>query len=386
MAIEFTVYNIGDLIDGQYVVRQRLSGGMGYVYIVLDQQRQVSFAIKTIKEDLTATEDFRLRFEREALNWIELVSDAPHENIVSALEFRSTQTPPLLFLEYIDGISLKRLLSYEPRGLAFGEVLDFASQIASGLAHAHQHGLGKKRCVIHRDLKPENIMITRNKIAKITDFGLSRAQGDNVLESSYEGWLGTPPYMPPEQFATFHWVTEKADVFSFGATIYEMITGTKAFQSGRNRDELREKITMCEPPPIQGFRPDVDLRLVELISWCMQKHPVDRPTTPDVLAELAVVRDAYEPRSATLPECHGCCYVANREHQICPICNTLQVRKKTAPAWSCRCGLPVAGDFRFCIHCGLDGETPAACLICGIDNPAKYRFCCGCGKVLASSA
>ena len=138
MNATYKVYNKGDTIDDRYEVQRRCAGAMGYVYIVFDRVEEKNYAIKTIKLELL--EDVKggylERFKREAENWIRLAGHAPHEHIVNAIEFRSNQSPPLLFLEYIDGISLRELLrSYESQGLAISEVVRFAIQIAKGLAH-----------------------------------------------------------------------------------------------------------------------------------------------------------------------------------------------------------------------------------------------------------
>src|SRR5688500_15976160 len=184
------------LISEQYEVRQQLEGGMGCVYIAFDQVTQMMYALKTLKEDLKTHPTAGARFDREARMWIQL---GAHEHVVRAISYYRGALP-LLMLEYIDGPTLGHLIAAEPNGMAISEVLLLGVQLAQGLGHAHRfRPPGKSLGIVHRDFKPANVLVSRKRIAKVTDFGLARAHEASDLTDSNH-LLGTLPYMAPEQW------------------------------------------------------------------------------------------------------------------------------------------------------------------------------------------
>jgi serine/threonine-protein kinase len=370
----------GDRINGQYEVRQRLAGGMGYVYIVFDEVSHQVFAIKTLKDEFRDIPLANTRFEREARVWINL---GKHENIVHAISFfRGKQ--PLLLLEYVDGANLHKLMQCEPKGLAASETVALAVDMARGLSFAHTSAMpGGKRGVIHRDLKPGNVMITRQRAAKLTDFGLARAQDDTELTSSRD-IMGTLPYIPPEQWLDSHLVNDQADIYSFGVVLYQMITGARPFP-GPTEGELYHQVHNCAPEPIEAHREGVDPDLADLVMQCLRKRTADRPKSAEiVLHRLRAIQERQ--RKFAEPDSHAPCtdcgYRPNSELVRCPICGTAAPERATVAAdvRQCRCGQLLPDGHRFCVACGRQYPSVVVCGSCAAPNSEEHRFCCSCGR------
>ncbi len=368
------MYKEKELINNQYEVHRCLIGGMAYVYIVVDQVTDRQYAIKMPKPECLADPETAKRFEREARTWINL---GDQENIVRAIAcFRSKE--PLLVLEFIDGLSLDRLIRAEPGGLELGQTLRLAVQIARGLHYAHGCEMpGGLRGVVHRDLKPSNIMITKKCTAKLTDFGLARAHDESDL-TSMNRLMGTLPYMPPEQFVDAHTVTEKADIYSLGVVYYQMVTANLPFPRA-TLPEMFNQVRNNEPEPIATYREGVEPALVQLIMECLEKKPENRPETALLLAErLEDMRAKLEPPDTTLRPCRSCGYVANKPHLKCPVCEAAaeQQQATTEPSiWRCpSCGNENPTTFRFCTSCRC-----WICKGCYHTNPTSFAYCSHCG-------
>jgi serine/threonine-protein kinase len=373
------MYSEGDLINDQYEVQRRLFGGFAYVYIVTDQVSERTFAIKMLKDNFEEHPEAAARFEREARHWINL---GVHEHVVRAILFqRGSQ--PMLILEYIEGLSLNRLVGGEPAGLAIRQALSFSVQITEGLAHAHGcEVFGDKPGVIHRDLKPSNVMVNTSGTAKITDFGLSRAHADNTLTGPSP--LGTLPYMPPEQWKEARWATPQSDLYSLGVMLYEMLTGTLPFR-GRTVPELYHQVSNTTPRPIFEFRPDMPQDLVDLVRSCMQRDPEDRPeTASDVISLLQNIQSSQPAEATDHRACWSCGYVGNKEYLRCPICASVRDQEKPKPTKPTRqcCGEDVADEFSFCMRCGKPVDEQRSCTACGAELPPGHKFCGACGVKL----
>lgn len=374
------MYKPSDLINNQYEVRQCFRGGMGYVYIVHDQVSERSFAIKMLKDEFLQESSAVARFEREAKNWINL---GAHENIVRAISFQRG-AHPLLILEYVEGLNLQQVIQGEPAGLCLPQVTAFAIQIGIGLRFAHSCDVGSaKSGVIHRDLKPANVMVNMKGTAKITDFGLARAQDDTSLTGTNP--MGTLPYMPPEQWRDARRVTEGADIYSFGVVMYQMLTGTLPFP-GRTAPEIMHQVFNVTPTPISELRENVPVDLVDLVTDCMHRECKDRPES------MGSVVSALEEMHATLVDsatsetsCWNCGYMGNREQLRCPVCaSTRRKKSESSPQTSMRqcCDLVIPEDHEFCIHCGKKYEAHKTCTACGADTPHGFHFCANCGTKL----
>lgn len=406
------MYGQGDIINDRYEIEDVLFGGMAVVYVVFDRVDKRRVALKTPKDDFLRNDDvseleWRSRFEREARNWKSL---GLHQNIVQAIAIENSGNP-ILTLEYVDGYDLEKILKYEPGGLATIQALGFAVQIAEGLAHAHTSTMPRgSGGLIHRDLKPSNVLVTRACLAKLTDFGLSLAMGDTRWTKCFVGSLA---YAPPEQFENAHSVTQKADIYSFGVILYEMITGNLPFTPCEVR-KMVLKIFYEEPEPIETYTANVAPALRDLILQCLSKRPNARPESALVLVkELHSMLESLPADTGNLSRCSNCGYLPKKEHVSCPVCDHPNLSANSGneeQSWKCACGLRVPLKYRFCMSCGLPCISPnqlkrttrissslqfstldtfrfsdsgKLCLKCGKQNPYTSGSCSWCGSLLS---
>ena len=263
-----------DLIGKQIGVYQVVSllgaGGMGEVYRARDMKLQRDVAIKALPAMFTFDPDRRARIEREA----RMLASFNHPNIGGIHGLVEQGQVLYLVLELVEGITLAERLARSP--LPIAEVLLYARQIADALDAAHQKG------IIHRDLKPANIKIAPDGTLKILDFGLARAIAPNgsvdtgdaaTLATGPGAILGTPSYMSPEQ-ARGDAVDKRADIWSFGCVIYEMLTGTPVFGGRTTSDRIAA--TLEREPDWTALPPDTPLGVRRLLRRCLEKAPVRR--------------------------------------------------------------------------------------------------------------
>jgi serine/threonine protein kinase len=251
---------------GPYEILTRLgAGGMGEVWKARDTRLNRSVAVKVLSTELAQNAQFRLRFEREA----KTISQLDHPNICTLFDVGDDY----LVMEYLEGENLADRLA---RGaLPLAEVLRLGTQIAQAFERAHRSG------VVHRDLKPANIMITKAG-AKLLDFGLAKPAAifndDGATQQkslTEEGSIvGTFQYMAPEQIEGGQ-VDARTDIFSFGAVLYEMITGRRAFD-GKSKTSLIAAIIDRDPPPISSIQPLAPAALDRLVRTCLAKDPDER--------------------------------------------------------------------------------------------------------------
>ena len=291
---EMTVLSAGARLGPYEVVAPIGAGGMGEVYRARDTRLGRTVAIKVLAQPLCADEERRARFEREART----ISTISHPHVCALYDVGRQQDTDYLVMEYIEGETLAERLERGP--LRTSDALELVHQIADGLAEAHAHG------IVHRDLKPANVMVTRAGHAKILDFGLARRgdqpQAGHVAKDSQlatlsqglsrEGTIvGTLAYMSPEQ-ARGEEVDSRSDVFSFGVTFYQLLTGQPPFR-GESATATIAKILESEPePPLSSARPDLPAAVARVVRRCLQKKPEARYNdTRDLVAELKDVRE-----------------------------------------------------------------------------------------------
>jgi len=225
---------------GRYLVLRRLgSGGMGAVYLARDAHLNRQVAIKVLLGSLTHDSDRLRRFEREA----RAASALNHPNVMTVFDIDSYEQTRFIVTEFVDGQTLRERLHYGP--LPPKDAIGVAAQVATALTEAHRAGL------VHRDIKPENIVLRRDGLVKVLDFGLAKlTESDDNADTSglVRGISGTPHYMSPEQ-ARGETVDARSDIFSLGATLYEMVTGAKPFE-GNTVNEIIASILEREPAAV----------------------------------------------------------------------------------------------------------------------------------------
>jgi eukaryotic-like serine/threonine-protein kinase len=260
-------------------------GGMGVVYRGIDTRLGRPVAIKMLPVDATADPERLRRFVREAQS----ASALNHPNIVTIYEVGEDGDATFIAMELVEGTPLDQLLA---RGeLPVATALDYAVQVAGALAAAHA------RSIVHRDIKPANIVITADGRAKVLDFGLAKLMERSPAEATVTGTmagtvLGTPAYMSPEQ-AEGRPVDGRSDIFSFGAVLYEMITGRRPF-SGSSDARLVSAILRDSPAPVRTVRREVPARVEAIIERALAKDPAARYTDAAVMRdELATVQTQY---------------------------------------------------------------------------------------------
>ena len=256
------------------------AGGMGEVYKARDTRLERSVAIKLLLEEFGDQSKFKLRFEREA----KTISQLNHPNICTLYDIGQHDGASYIVMELIDGESLADHLAKGPLPLA--EVFKYGAQIADALDRAH------RLAIVHRDLKPGNIMLTRSG-AKLLDFGLAKPQAAFISSReetqkpiTQQGTIvGTLQYMSPEQLEGRE-ADHRSDIFAFGAVIYEMATGKRAFIA-KTSTSLIAAILKDEPPPMLELQPVTPSALAHVVTRCLAKDPEDRwQSAHDIGAEL----------------------------------------------------------------------------------------------------
>jgi Tol biopolymer transport system component/predicted Ser/Thr protein kinase len=279
---------------GPYEVVSPLgAGGMGEVYRGRDTRLERAVAIKVLAAHLTNSPGLRERFDREA----KAISSLNHAHICTLYDVGHHDGTDFLVMEYLEGETLDQRLSRGP--LPPDQLLRYAAEIASALDRAHRQG------IVHRDLKPGNIMLTKSG-AKLLDFGLAKLLPATTppVSSAFtalptaerplttEGTIvGTFQYMAPEQIEG-HEPDARTDIFAFGAVLYEMATGRKAF-IGKSQASLIAAILATEPPPISSLQPLAPPALDRVVRTCLAKDPDERwQSAHDLLNEVKWIQEA----------------------------------------------------------------------------------------------
>ena len=255
------------------------AGGMGEVFRARDKRIGREVAIKVLPADMTGDANRLQRFELEA----RAAGGLNHPNLVTIYEFGSHEGAPFLVMELLDGATLRDLIRSSdddagPPRLPIRKIVDYAAQIATGLAAAHEKG------IIHRDLKPENIVVTSDGRVKILDFGLAKLSGPADADgteartekknTSPGTVMGTAGYMSPEQVRGQQ-VDHRTDIFSFGAILYEMLSGRRAFHGDSAADTM-SAILREDPQELADSRPSAPPALDRIARHCLEKNPSQR--------------------------------------------------------------------------------------------------------------
>ncbi|REJ70002.1 MAG: serine/threonine protein kinase [Planctomycetota bacterium] len=262
---------------GDYQLLRRLGrGAMAEVYLARQSSLDRQVAFKVLRPDLARDETYLRRFEMEARAAAALV----HASIVQIYEVGCLDDLHFIAQEYVAGQNLaERLRSGGPPPLA--EAVNIMSQVAAALAKAAEHG------IVHRDIKPDNLMLADNGEVKVADFGLARVSGDREQQRITQVGItmGSPLYMSPEQ-AEGRPLDTRSDIYSFGATCFEMFAGQPPFD-GETALSVAVQHVKSQPPQLAALRPDLPTALCELVHRMLAKQPEDRfANGAALLAEL----------------------------------------------------------------------------------------------------
>jgi serine/threonine protein kinase/Tol biopolymer transport system component len=289
---------LGRQLGAYKIISSLGAGGMGEVYKALDTRLERTVAIKVLPAHLAGRAESRERFEREA----KTIANLNHPHICTLYDTGHQDDVDFLVMEYVEGETLAQRLEKGP--LPIQHVLQYAVEIADALDKAHRKG------VIHRDLKPGNIMLTKSG-TKLLDFGLAKlgqsavpATPESQLPTIKDGItgegtiLGTLQYMAPEQIEAKK-VDARTDIFAFGAVVYEMTTGKRAFE-GKSSASVMAKILEAEPPAITSLQPMTPPQLDRVVRTCLAKDPDDRwQAASDLRRELKWIAEQKDSRQAT---------------------------------------------------------------------------------------
>ena len=266
---------------GRYEVLQELGqGAMGVVYKARDPFIDRVVAIKTINlgHALDEKDEHEERFYQEA----RAAGRLGHPNIVTIYDIGKSDDIAYIAMEFLQGRELRDLMSDSDQ-LAVPQILAIATQVARGLAYAHEHG------VVHRDIKPSNIMLVRDGHVKITDFGIAR-MSTSAVRTQTGMVLGSPKYMSPEQVLG-KTIDARSDIFSLGVTLYEMLTGVAPFR-GDNVNVIMYQTLNVTPPPPSSLNPQVPEMLDYILAKALDKNLESRYQTALELAEdLRICRE-----------------------------------------------------------------------------------------------
>ena len=262
---------IGTLLEDRYQILELIGeGGMAVVYKAMDNRLNRLVAVKIMRDEFAADEDFKRRFSSES----QAVAMLSHPNIVTVYDVSHSDSLEFIVMELIDGITMKQYL--ERKGaVGWRETLHFAKQIAKALSHAHAKG------IIHRDIKPQNIMLLRDGTIKVADFGIAALENE-ATEMSGQA-IGSIHYISPEQ-ARGEYPNSRCDIYSLGVVMYEMLTGQLPY-TGDSLTEIALKHIEAKPVPPHEIVDDFPLEFEGIISKAMNPNADERYQSANELLE-----------------------------------------------------------------------------------------------------
>ena len=264
---------IGKMLDDRYEILEVIGeGGMAIVYRALDHRLNRDVAVKIMRDEMAADEEFRRRFCTES----HAVAMLSHPNIVAVYDVSHNDNVEYIVMELVDGITLKQYI--ERKGVvAWKEVVHFTKQISKALAHAHERG------IIHRDIKPQNIMLLRDGTIKVGDFGIAALENE-VYENNGEA-IGSIHYIAPEQ-ARGECPDARSDIYSLGVMMYEMLTGGLPF-TGNTLGEIAVQHMSAKPVPPHEKNPEIPLELERITLKAMSAELSERyQSANELLSDL----------------------------------------------------------------------------------------------------
>lgn len=269
---------VGKRLDGRYEIQEIIGvGGMAVVYKAYDNIDDRIVAVKILKEEFLANEEFRRRFKNES----KAIAVLSHPNIVKVYDVSYGDRIQYIVMECVDGITLKDYIQQQGV-INYKEAVFFVTQILRALQHAHDKG------IVHRDIKPQNIMLLENGAIKVTDFGIARFSRSETRTMT-DSTIGSVHYISPEQ-ARGDITDDKADIYSVGVMLYEMLTGKLPFESDNT---VSVAIMQLQQDPVKprDINPSIPVGLEQIVLKAMQKNVNDRyQSAAEMLLDLEEFR------------------------------------------------------------------------------------------------
>ncbi|MCQ2480869.1 MAG: Stk1 family PASTA domain-containing Ser/Thr kinase [Clostridia bacterium] len=264
----------GKRLDSRYEIQELIGvGGMAVVYKAYDNIDDRIVAVKILKEEFLANEDFRRRFKNES----KAISLLSHPNIVKVYNVNYGETLQYIVMEYVEGITLKEYIEQQGR-LGIKETIYFSTQILRALQHAHDKG------IIHRDIKPQNILLLSNGTIKISDFGIARFSYSDT-KTMTDSAIGSVHYISPEQARGGN-IDERTDVYSAGVVMYEMLTGMLPFVSDNSVSVALMQL-QNDARSVREINPNIPVGLEQIVKRSMEKNTKNRyQTASEMLLDI----------------------------------------------------------------------------------------------------
>ncbi|MBL8120187.1 MAG: protein kinase [Anaerolineae bacterium] len=279
--------NEGQLVGPYQVIGPLGQGGMASVYKAYHARLDRHVAIKMLHKTFLEQPDFLSRFEREA----QIVAKLEHPHIVPVYDFDEHDGQPYLVMKFVEGQTLKKVLSRGP--LPLERVISIMDTMAGALTYAHEQG------VLHRDIKPSNILIDPNGVPYLTDFGLARIVTAGTSTMSADMILGTPQYISPEQASGQGELSSATDVYSLGVILYEMVVGRVPFTGDTPYAVVHDHIYTELPRPSE-INPAIPTQVEAVLVKALAKKPADRYSSPNAMMQ-AFHAACHEAGLITLP-------------------------------------------------------------------------------------
>lgn len=257
---------VGKRLDGRYEVQEIVGvGGMSVVYKAYDNVDDRIVAVKILKDEFLNNEEFKRRFKNES----KAIAYLSHPNIVKVYDVNFGEKLQYIVMEYIDGITLKEYINKQG-AITWNDALYFMTQILKAVQHAHDKG------IVHRDIKPQNIILLPTGNIKVTDFGIARFSRSETRTLTEQA-IGSVHYIAPEQAKGEH-TDEKADIYSLGVVLYEMLAGSVPFEA-ENAVSVALMQLQANAKRLTDINADIPLGLEQICIHAMQKNPIDRYQT-----------------------------------------------------------------------------------------------------------
>jgi len=281
---------IGKTLDEQYRLDELIGvGGMANVYRAQDLVHDRTVAVKVLREESLNNDELVRRFKNES----KAISILNHPNIVKVYDVSTSGSLYYIVMEYVEGITLKEYLRRRGQPLTWREAVHFTCQILRALEHAHENG------VVHRDIKPQNIMLMADGSLKIMDFGIARLSRSEC-QTMTDKAIGSVHYISPEQ-AKGDVTDAKADIYSVGVTLYEMLSGRLPFEADSIVSVAMKQI-QDTPQPLTQLNPDIPAGLADITCRAMAKDPAQRyPSAAQMLADIERFKENPSIRFDTPP-------------------------------------------------------------------------------------